>query len=68
MGRVTSSQCMFATALEYERRLGLDLWDDHCPAIEGIEFAVAGGGAQPQLRWMPVSKTREVGGPASEDA
>ena len=50
-GRVTSSQCMFATALEHERRLGLDLWDDRCPAIEGIEFAVAVGGAKPQLRW-----------------
>jgi Styrene monooxygenase A putative substrate binding domain len=50
-GRVTSSQCMFATALEHERRLGLDLWDDRCPPIEGIEFAVAVGGAKPQLRW-----------------
>jgi hypothetical protein len=50
-GRVTSSQCMFGTALEHERRLGLDLWDDRCPAIEGIEFAVAAGGAQPALRW-----------------
>jgi hypothetical protein len=50
-GRVTSSQCMFATALEHERRLDLNLWDDRCPAIEGIEFAVAAGGVQPQLRW-----------------
>jgi Styrene monooxygenase A putative substrate binding domain len=50
-GRVTSSQCMFGTALEHERRLDLNLWDDRCPAIEGIEFAVAAGDAQPQLRW-----------------
>jgi hypothetical protein len=50
-GRVTSSQCMFGSALEHERRLGLDLWDDRCPPIEGIEFAVAAGGAQPALRW-----------------
>jgi hypothetical protein len=50
-GRVTSSQCMFGTALEHERRVGLNLWDDLCPAIDGIEFAVAGGGAKPQMRW-----------------
>ncbi len=50
-GRVTSSQCMFATALENERRLGLDFWDEHCPAIEGIEFSVAGPGAEPLLHW-----------------
>src|SRR5580704_4848639 len=50
-GRVTSSQCMFGTALEHERRLGLNLWDDLCPAIDGIEFAVAGGDAEPQMRW-----------------
>ena len=42
-GRVTSSQCMFGTALEHERRLGLNHWDELCPAIDGIEFAVAGG-------------------------
>jgi hypothetical protein len=41
-GRVTSSQCMFGAALEHECRLGLNLWDDLCPAIGGIEFAVAG--------------------------
>jgi 2-polyprenyl-6-methoxyphenol hydroxylase-like FAD-dependent oxidoreductase len=25
-GRVTSSQCMFATALDHERGLGIDFW------------------------------------------
>jgi hypothetical protein len=50
-GRVTSSQCMFGTALEHERRLGMNQWDELCPAIDGIEFAVAGGGAEPQIRW-----------------
>ena len=39
-GRVTSSQCMFATALDYERALGIDFWDDTCPPVEGIALAV----------------------------
>jgi hypothetical protein len=39
-GRVTSSQCMFATALDHERGLGIDFWDDTCPPVEGIGLAV----------------------------
>ena len=39
-GRVTSSQCMFATALDNERVLGIDFWDDSCPPVEGIALAV----------------------------
>ena len=50
-GRVTSSQCMFGAALAHERLLGLNLWDDTCPRIEGMEFAIAAGGDQPALRW-----------------
>ena len=39
-GRVTSSQCMFASALDNERALGLDFWEDTCPPVEGIALAV----------------------------
>jgi len=39
-GRVTSSQCMFASALDNERVLGLDFWEDTCPPVEGIALAV----------------------------
>ncbi|RDI75422.1 hypothetical protein Gocc_1220 [Gaiella occulta] len=39
-GRVTSSQCMFASALDNERALGIDFWDDTCPPVEGIGLAV----------------------------
>ncbi len=39
-GRVTSSQCMFASALDNERTLGIDFWDDTCPPVEGIALAV----------------------------
>jgi hypothetical protein len=39
-GRVMSSQCMFATALDHERALGIAFWDDTCPPVEGIALAV----------------------------
>lgn len=39
-GRVMSSQCMFDNALQHERDLDLDLWDDECPPVEGISFVV----------------------------
>ena len=42
-GPVLSSQCMFASALETERALGLDFWREQCPPIEGISFAVPDG-------------------------
>jgi flavin reductase (DIM6/NTAB) family NADH-FMN oxidoreductase RutF len=38
-GQVQSSQCMFGSALETERALGLDFWSDACPPVEGIAFA-----------------------------
>ena len=39
-GRVTSSQCMFANALDHERALGIEFWEDSCPPVEGIGLAV----------------------------
>ena len=41
-GRVTSSQCMFDFALGQERSLGINFWDDECPRIGAVEFAIAG--------------------------
>ena len=38
-GQVQSSQCMFGSALETERALGLDFWSEACPPVEGIAFA-----------------------------
>ncbi|TCM67076.1 2-polyprenyl-6-methoxyphenol hydroxylase-like FAD-dependent oxidoreductase [Acinetobacter calcoaceticus] len=35
-GKVMSSQCMFHTALQTERDLGLNFWEEQCPAVEGI--------------------------------
>lgn len=39
-GRVMSSQFMFASSLDTERALGLDLWQDTCPQTEGIQFSI----------------------------
>lgn len=39
-GRVMSSQCMFANALDVERRLGINFWEQECPPVEGIGFAL----------------------------
>src|SRR5690348_14468454 len=36
-----SSQCMFENALQAERALGLDLWTEECPEVQGIALAVA---------------------------
>jgi 2-polyprenyl-6-methoxyphenol hydroxylase-like FAD-dependent oxidoreductase len=34
-GRVMSSQCMFETALQTERALGLDFWSEDCRPSRG---------------------------------
>ncbi|BEP64860.1 hypothetical protein GmRootV213_54140 (plasmid) [Variovorax sp. V213] len=39
-GKVMSSQCMFHTSLQIERDLGLDLWAQDCPTVDGIGLAV----------------------------
>ena len=50
-GKVMSSQCMFDMALSYERKHGLDLWDDVCPPVDGISFAVPDGEGGRMLNW-----------------
>ena len=50
-GRVLSSQCMFGTALAHERTLGLDLWGDECPPVEGIAFHVPDGSGGRAISW-----------------
>lgn len=39
-GRVMSSQCMFDAALQHERDLGINYWDQECPDIAGISLVV----------------------------
>ena len=50
-GRVTSSQCMFDTALGYERELGINFWDGECPRIDDVDFTVASPERTRALTW-----------------
>jgi len=50
-GPVLSSQCMFESALQTERALGLDWWEADCPPVEGISLAVADGSGGKSVEW-----------------
>jgi len=50
-GPVMSSQCMFETALQTERELGLDWWADECPLVEGIGIAVRNPEGGKAIEW-----------------
>ncbi len=50
-GRVTSSQCMFDGALQAERELNLNQWEQDCPRIEGISFTVPGAHHEKAIDW-----------------
>ena len=50
-GPVMSSQCMFETALQTERELGLDWWADECPEVEGIAVAVRNPEGGKAVEW-----------------
>lgn len=50
-GTVSSTQCMFDNALQTERDLNLNLWDQYAPELEGIMLRVAGPNGQPALDW-----------------
>lgn len=50
-GAVLSSQCMFDSALEIERTLNLNHWEEECPRVEGIAFALPDGVGGKSLDW-----------------
>ena len=50
-GRVRSSQCMFDSALETERELHLNEWEEQCPKVEGISFTVPDGIGGTSIEW-----------------
>ncbi|RKT20118.1 2-polyprenyl-6-methoxyphenol hydroxylase-like FAD-dependent oxidoreductase [Streptomyces sp. 1114.5] len=51
-GKVLSSQCMFDSALRTERELGLDLWAEEAPRIEGVGLSVTGPDAARVIDWV----------------
>jgi len=48
-GFVSSSQCMFHTPLEYERAIGLNMWDETCPIVEGLSLSLVAPGTSEKL-------------------
>ncbi|MEU6484409.1 styrene monooxygenase/indole monooxygenase family protein [Streptomyces sp. NPDC046887] len=51
-GRVMSTQCMFHTALQHERDLGLNFWESEAPRIEGLGVSVAAPDASRAVDWV----------------
>ncbi len=50
--RPTGTACRFGPALDYERELGLNHWDNIAPAIEGVYLAYA---MQPRIPFINLS-------------
>lgn len=48
-GSILSTQCMFGSSLAQERALGLNLWDDACPPVEGMHLRVVGPDGAPAI-------------------
>ncbi|WP_405010961.1 styrene monooxygenase/indole monooxygenase family protein [Kitasatospora sp. NBC_01539] len=51
-GRVMSTQCMFDTALQTERDLGINFWEDEAPRIEGLGVSVSGPESARVIDWV----------------
>ncbi|MET7620052.1 styrene monooxygenase/indole monooxygenase family protein [Streptomyces sp. NPDC005408] len=51
-GRVMSTQCMFDTALQHERDLGINFWESQAPRIEGLGVSVAAPDASRAVDWV----------------
>ncbi|MFC9327532.1 styrene monooxygenase/indole monooxygenase family protein [Kitasatospora sp. NPDC057015] len=51
-GRVMSTQCMFDTALQHERDLGINFWEQEAPRIEGVGVSVTGPESARVIDWV----------------
>ena len=51
-GRVMSSQCMFPSALQHERDLGINFWEHEAPCIEGLGVSVAAPDGSRPIDWV----------------
>ncbi|MFJ4437180.1 styrene monooxygenase/indole monooxygenase family protein [Streptomyces sp. NPDC088923] len=51
-GRVMSTQCMFHTALQHERDLELNFWENQAPRIEGLGVSVAAPDSSRAVDWV----------------
>jgi 2-polyprenyl-6-methoxyphenol hydroxylase-like FAD-dependent oxidoreductase len=50
-GPIRSAQGMFHAALQIERDLGLNTWDDVAPQMRALQFALIGPGGEPAFAW-----------------
>ncbi|MCE7002892.1 oxygenase [Kibdelosporangium philippinense] len=52
-GRLISNQCVFHPALQRERELGINFWDDEVQPVEEVAFKAAGapGTTEPVISW-----------------
>jgi 2-polyprenyl-6-methoxyphenol hydroxylase-like FAD-dependent oxidoreductase len=50
-GRVMSTQAMFDAALQHERDLGINFWEDGTPSFQGISVSLAGPDGQRGVNW-----------------
>ena len=66
-GPVMSSQCMFETALQTERELGLDCWADECPPSRASASWSQPGRRQGHRMERAARRARAVGRPAAQD-
>jgi putative intracellular protease/amidase len=53
-GRVMSTQCLFSTALQNERELNLNLWDDEAPEVKGIGVSLPGPDGNRAVDWLGI--------------
>ena len=51
-GHVMSTQCMFHSALQHERHLGINFWEDEAPCIEGLGMSVAAPDGSRPIDWV----------------
>lgn len=63
-GRVASSQCMFATALNNERQLGLDFWGAEAPNIDGASFSIPAPPDSPDAGGRAIDWSARLDAPA----
>ncbi|CAL9522498.1 styrene monooxygenase/indole monooxygenase family protein [Streptomyces radiopugnans] len=51
-GRVMSTQCMFDQALQHERDLEINFWEDQSPRTEGLGVSVVGPDGSRVIDWV----------------
>lgn len=51
-GRVMSTQCMFHTALQNERDIEVNFWENSAPKIQGLGVSVAGPDSSRAVNWL----------------